>query len=74
MTRQILMNFWQEMCQHCPPYRYINNEQESILFNISYEKLPLQSNEPKVNEVNEMSKNLSVPTSLLKTDKSTQTK
>ena len=45
-----------------PPH----DEQESISFNISYDDVLLQSNEPEVNEVNE--------TSLVKTDKSTQTK
>ena len=49
-------------------------EQESISFNISYDIVPLQCNEPEVNEENETSKQPSVPTSPVKTDKSTQTK
>ena len=53
-----------------PPH----DEQESISFNISYDDVLLQSNEPEVNEVNETSKQSSVSTSLVKTDKSTQTK
>ena len=50
------------------------NEEESISFNISYDDVPLHSNEPEVNEQNENSKQSSVPTSPVKTDKSTQTK
>ena len=43
-------------------------------FDISYDYVPLQSNEPEVNEENETSKQSSVPTSAVKTEKSTQTK
>ena len=37
---------------------------------ISYDDVPLQSNEPEVNEENETSKEPSVPASPVKTDKS----
>ena len=49
-------------------------DQENVSFDISYDYVPLQSNEPEVNEENETSKQSSVPTSAVKTDKSTQTK
>ena len=42
-----------------------------ISFDISYDEVPLQSNEPEVNEENETSKEPSVPASPVKTDKST---
>ena len=49
-------------------------DQENVSFDISYDYVPLQSNEPEVNEENETSKKSSVPTSAVKTDKSTQGK
>ena len=49
----------------------MHDEQESISFDISYDDLPLQSNEPEENEENETSKEPSVPASPVKTDKST---
>ena len=52
----------------------MHDEQESISFDISYDDLPLQTNEPEVIEENEISKEPSVPASPVKTDKSTQTK
>ena len=51
-----------------------HDEQESISFDISYGDVPLTSNEPEVNEQNETLKQASVPTSPVKTNKSTQTK
>ena len=51
-----------------------HDEQESISFDISYDNVPLQSNEPEVNEENETSKEPSVPASPVKTDKSRQMK
>ena len=50
MTRQILINLWYK-------------EEESLSFNISYDSVPLQSNEPEVNEEYETSKQPSVSTS-----------
>ena len=51
-----------------PPH----DDQEIISFDISYDYVPLQSNEPEVNEENKTSKQPSVLA--VKTDKSTQTK
>ena len=46
-----------------PPH----DEQERIFFDISYDNVALQSNEPVVNEENDTSKEPSVPTSPVKT-------
>ena len=46
-----------------PPH----DEQERISFDISYDDVALQSNEPVVNEENDTSKEPSVPTSPVKT-------
>ena len=46
-----------------PPH----DEQERISFDISYDNVALQSNEPVVNEENDTSKEPSVPTSPVKT-------
>ena len=51
-----------------------HDEQESISFDISYNDVPLQSNEHELNEENETSKEPSVPASPVKTHKSTQAK
>ena len=51
-----------------------HDEQESISFDINYDDVPLQSNEPEVVEENETSKEPSVPAWPVKTDKSTQMK
>ena len=53
-----------------PPF----NEEESVSFNISYDNVPLQCNEPEANEKNETSKQPSVPIAPVKTDKPTQSK
>ena len=50
------------------------SKKEGISFDTSYDDIPLQSNEPEVNEENETSKGPSGPASPVKTDKSTQTK
>ena len=57
-------------CQHCLPYHPIMSKKVGISFDISYDEVPLQSNEPEVNEENETSKEPSVPASPIKTDKS----
>ena len=57
-------------CQHCLPYHPIMSKKVGISFDISYDYVPLQSNEPEVNEENETSKEPSVPASPVKTDKS----
>ena len=51
-----------------------HDEQESISFDISYDDVPLQSNEHELNNENETSKEPSVPPSTVKTDKLTQAK
>ena len=43
-------------CQHCLPYHPITSKKVGISFDISYDDVPLQSNEPEVNEQNETSK------------------
>lgn len=45
-----------------------------VSFDISYDDVPSHSNEPEINEGNETSKKPSLPTSPVKTDKSTLTK
>ena len=47
-----------------------DDEQISISFNMSYDDVPSQSNEPEVHEKNETSKQPFVPISQVKTDKS----
>ena len=45
-----------------------------VSLDISYDDVPSHSNEPEINEGNETSKKSSLPTSPVKTDKSTQAK
>ena len=52
MTRQILMN---------PQQDIVNSAHETVSFDISYDHVPLQTNELEVNEENETSKQPSVP-------------
>ena len=51
-----------------------HDEQESISFDISYDDVPLQSNEHELNDENETSKEPSVPASPVKTYKLTPAK